>query len=197
MLLALIRIALGMDMALGIYNYVLWSWFLRQPFQFAFLLLSLLSTHLPDADMLPYLLLRNRCQLASHWVIGHHPLLVLPILAMLCALLAHLHVVSHLAYAADLVLSGVSLHFLHDGLGSLGFPWLSPFSRTYFRFRSGRFSAVPPAEINERKCRIPGRSAVTEITSRAAPLTMANFLILGFAMFALAVFIFKNQTSHP
>src|SRR6202012_5798391 len=78
----LIRILLGVDVAFGCFNYVAWSWLAGQRFSALFLILSILSTHLPDVDMIPYLFLRRRYQLVSHWVIGHHPVLFLPFIAL-------------------------------------------------------------------------------------------------------------------
>lgn len=191
MLSTLVRILFGVDMALGCLNYVAWSWIAGQRFSALFLFLSIFSTHFPDADMIPYLFLRRRYQLVSHWVIGHHPLLLLPFVAVASFVAARILMPDRVGYTVVLITSGVFLHFLHDGASSLGFPWLSPFSRTRFRFRSGKPIVVPQAETDQWMSywKTRERSAADEITGRAAPVTIAHFLFWGAGVLALIIFI--------
>jgi hypothetical protein len=148
---ALIRIFFGVDMALGFFNYAAWSWLMARHFNPGFLLLSLLSTHLPDADMIPYLLLRRRHGLVSHWIFGHYPLLVLPLTGVISFGVARVLLPHETGYLTAMVTTGVFLHFAHDGMNWLGFPWLSPFSMKRFRFHNGRFTMVPQEEIQAWK----------------------------------------------
>jgi len=191
MLSTLIRILLGVDMALGCFNYVAWSWIAGQRFNALFLILSILSTHLPDADIIPYLFLRRRYRLVSHWVVGHHPLLFLPFVAIASFIAARVWMPDRVSYTVILVTSGVLLHFLHDGMSRLGFPWLSPFSQMRFRFRSGSPIVVPQAETEQWMSywKARERSAADEIAGRLAPVTIAHVLFCGTAVIVLIVFV--------
>jgi len=194
MFLTLIRIFFGVDMALGLFNYAVWSWLFGQPFNIWFLLLSLLSTHLPDADMIPYLMLRRRYGIISHWIFGHHPLLVLPLTAGISYLVLKIWMSGAAGYGAVLMTCGVFLHFAHDGFHKLGFSWLSPFSFKYYRFSGGKFSAVPQDELDEwwekvmawRQQEKP--SAADEISVRAPAITVGQFLIWGVGLVAVIIF---------
>jgi hypothetical protein len=191
MLLTLVRILFGVDMALGCFNYVAWSWIAGQRFSALFLFLSIFSTHSPDADMIPYLFLRRRYGLVSHWVVGHHPLLLLPFVAVASFVAARILTPDRVSYTVALITSGVLLHFLHDGASSLGFPWLSPFSQARFRFRSGKPIVVPEAETEQWMSywKARERSAADEIAGRTAPVTIAQFLFWGASVLALIVFV--------
>ncbi len=203
MLLTLIRIFLGVDMALGLFNYAVWTWLAGQPFNIWFLFLSLLSTHLPDADMIPYLMFRKRYRLISHWIFAHHPPLVLPFVALASFWAAKIWAPDAVGYTVTLVTTGVFLHFAHDGLHTEGFPWLSPFSLTQFRLRGGKFSAVPESELDEWRERTTrwqqqDPSAFNEISGRAAPISPAllMFWIAGLVVIVLLI-VGRNYHNHP
>jgi hypothetical protein len=148
MLLTLIRIFFGVDMALGFLNYVAWSWAMGQRFNIVFLALSILSTHLPDWDMIPFLLLRKRYRLYSHWIVGHHPIFVLSIVVLGSYFAAKAWAPGVVGYTAGMITCGVLLHFLHDTLNPIGFPWLSPFSLVHFRLQQGKLVIVSQAELD-------------------------------------------------
>jgi LexA-binding, inner membrane-associated putative hydrolase len=180
-ILTLLRIFLGVDMALGLFNYAAWTWLFAQPFNISFLCLSLLSTHLPDADMIPYLMFRKRYRLISHWIFAHHPLLLLPLVALVSFIAAKIYAPAAVGYTVTLITTGVFLHFAHDGMHIHGFPWFSPFSLARFRFRDGQFSAVPQHELDEWREKVlhwkqNAPSAADEITVRAAPINWAELL---------------------
>ena len=140
--------------------------------------------------MIPYLLLRKRCRLGSHWVLGHHPLLLLPLVTIVSYAAADHWLPGRAGYTAVLITSGVMLHFLHDGKSELGFPWLSPFSPKYFWFRHGKLAVVPPAEVYrwQKYRKSHDRSVSEEISGRAAPITVGQGLFWGAAMLALVAF---------
>jgi hypothetical protein len=198
MISTLIRIFFGVDVALGFFNYAAWSWFMAQPFNVWFLLLSIASTHLPDVDMIPYLLLRRRYGLISHWIFGHHPLLVLP-LAGFASFAARIWASTETGYITAIVTAGVFLHFAHDAMGTLGFPWLSPFSMKRFRFRRGRFGVVPNREIEEwREQELQWRqqherSGTDEISVRTPPMTLAQLLFWGAGIISLVIFLMERN----
>ena len=202
MLLTLIRIFFGVDMALGFFNYAGWSWLMARHFNIWFLFLSIFSTHFPDADMIPYLLLRRRYGLISHWVFGHHPLLVLPLAGIVSFGTARVWSPDETGYIVAIVTAGVFLHFAHDGMDILGFPWLSPFSMKRFRFRGGRFSVVSMREIEEWRERVlqsrerGGRSAMDEISGRTPPMTLAQLLFWGAGMMAFVIFVMETRWKY-
>lgn len=199
MLFTLIRIFFGVDVALGFFNYTAWSWLMARHFNIWFLFLAIVSTHLPDVDMIPYLLLRRRYGLISHWIFGHHPLVVLPLAGIVSFESTRIWSSAGAGYIVTMVTAGVLLHFAHDGLGNLGFPWLSPFSIKRFRFRRGRFSVVPKREIEERRQHVlqwrqqGKRSAMDEISSRTPPMTLAQLLFWAAGMLALVIFVMETR----
>ena len=197
MLLTLIRIFLGVDMALGLFNYAAWTWLAGQPFNIWFLLLSLFSTHLPDADMIPYLIFRKRYRLISHWIFAHHPLLLLSLVALASFGAAKIWVPDAAGYTVGLMTTGVFLHFAHDGLHLQGFPWLSPFTFTQFRLRGGKFSAVPQRELDEWRQHVSrwkqnDPSAADEIIVRTPPITWTQLLLWSAGAIAVAFLIFER-----
>jgi hypothetical protein len=193
MLRTLVSILFGVDMTFGVLNFVAWSWLARQRFDIWFLFLSVFSTHLPDVDFIPYLLLRRRFRLVSHWPIGHHPFPLLLFVTAVSFIAATIWLPGRVGYTIALTTTGVLLHFVHDGTGRLGFPWLSPFLRTRFRFRRGQSIVVPQVEIDHWMSRFKtqDRSIAQEISGRTPSLTWAHFLIWGAAVFILIIFVMK------
>ena len=194
MLLTLVRIFFGVDMALGFFNYAVLSWLAGQRFNVIFLLISILSTHFPDVDMIPFLILRNRYRLACHWIVGHHPPLVLFFVAAVSYTAAKMWIPDRVGYTTALTTVGVLLHFSHDGTSELGFPWLSPFSLKRFRFRIGKPIIVPQAETDQwtDNWKARERSAAEEIYDRAEPIKLAHHLLWGAAMLVLVIFFIES-----
>jgi hypothetical protein len=195
MILTLSRIFFGVDMTLGFLNYVMCSWFAGQRFSVLFLFLSIFSTHFPDVDMIPYLFFRKRYRLVSHWIFGHHPLLLLPFVAIMSFAAAKIWMPDQVGYAVALTTGGVLMHFIHDGMDALGFPWLSPFCKAHFRFRRWKFNMVPQMEIVEWRNHWESRerSAGDEISDRAPPITGAHLIFFGTGIFALIIFFIERN----
>jgi hypothetical protein len=194
MWLTLIRILFGVDMTLGLLNYVVWSWVMGQRFNVVFLTLSLFSTHLPDWDMIPFLLLRKRYRLYSHWIVGHHPVFVLSAVVAGSYFAAKAWAPDAVGYTVGMITCGVVVHFCHDTMSPIGFPWLSPFSRAHFRFQRGKPIVVSQADlkVSERQERALGRTAASEITDRAEPISIGMFLFWGIGVLAVTVFMMKS-----
>ena len=201
MLPILIRVLFGVDMALGLLNYVGWSWCMGQRFNVFLLLLSIFATHFPDVDMIPYLLLRRRYQLISHWIIGHHPLLILCAVAVASFYAASAWLPNKAGYIVGLVTSGVLLHFLHDGMNRMGFPWLSPFTLTRFRFQRGKSLIVQQAEMDEwlnhwkNYWKTHSRTVADEVSVRAEPLGYGHLAFWGVAFLFLVIFVARAMPS--
>jgi len=198
MLLTLIRIFFGVDMALGFLNYVAWSWATEQRFNVIFLLLSIFATHLPDWDMIPFLLLRKRYNLHSHWIVGHHPVFVLSAVVLGGFYAAKAWAPDAIGYTVGMITCGVVVHFIHDMMGVQGFPWFSPFSLVHFRVRKGKSVVVPQAEMEEweKQERMLQRTAAKEITDRAVPISAGMFLFWGIGLLALAAFVIRQLLSN-
>jgi hypothetical protein len=199
--LTLIRIFLGVDMALGLFNYATWTWLTGQPFSIWFLCLSLLSTHLPDADMIPYLIFRKRYRLISHWIFAHHPLLLLPLVALASFGAACIWAPNAVGYCMGLMTTGVFIHFAHDGLHLQGFPWLSPFSQMRFRFRGGKFETVPQWELDEWREKVwqwrqNDPSGADEIIVRTPRITRAQLLFWTAGAIAAALMIAQSYLNR-
>ena len=195
MFLTLIRIFFGVDMTLGLLNYALWSWAAGQRFNIIFLALSILSTHLPDWDMIPFLLLRKRFRLCTHWIVGHHPVFVLSAVVLGSYFGAKAWAPGAVGYTMGMITCGVMLHFLHDTINPIGFPWFSPFSVAHFRIQRGKPVLVPQAELDayERQERALNRTAASEITDRAEPISKGIFLFWGIGAAAVIVFVMKSH----
>ena|SRR6202453_5281283 len=197
MALTLIRIFFGVDMTLGLLNYVVWSWALGQRFNVIFLALSILSTHLPDWDMIPFLLLRKRFRLHSHWIVGHHPMVVFTVVVLASYFGAKAWAPHAVAYTVGMIKCGVVLHFCHDTMSPLGFPWLSPFSQMHFRFQRGKSIIVSRAELEaSKKYELSlQRTAASEITDRATPISNGMFLFWGIGALAVIAFVIPQLLS--
>jgi LexA-binding, inner membrane-associated putative hydrolase len=197
MALTLIRIFFGVDMSLGLLNYVAWSWAMGQRFNAVFLALSLLSTHLPDWDMIPFLMLRKRYRLYSHWIVGHHPVFVFPVVILGSYFAATTWAPDAVVYTVGMITCGVVVHFCHDTMSPIGFPWLSPFTRAHFRFQRGKSILVSQAELeaSEKHERSLQRTATDEITDRAEPISNGMFLFWGIGMLALIAFVMAQMLS--
>jgi LexA-binding, inner membrane-associated putative hydrolase len=197
MFLTLIRIFFGVDMALGLLNYVAWSWAMGQRFNVIFLTLSILSTHLPDWDMIPFLMLRKRYRLYSHWIVGHHPVFVISAVVLGTFYAVKAWAPDAVAYTVGMITCGVVVHFCHDTMSPIGFPWLSPFTQAHFRFQKGKSIVVSQAELDasEKQERALCRTAASEITGRAEPISLGMFLFWGIGALALIVFVISQPLS--
>jgi hypothetical protein len=197
MAFTLIRIFFGVDMALGLLNYVAWSWAMGQQFNFVFLAVSILSTHLPDWDMIPFLMLRKRYRLYTHWIVGHHPLFVLSAVILGSFYAAKAWTPYSVGYTVGMITCGVVLHFCHDTISPIGFPWLSPFSLAHFRFQRGKSIIVSRAELDasEKQERALHRTAASEITDRAEPISNGMFLFWGIGALAFITFLTAQMLS--
>ena len=76
------RILFGVDMSAGILIYTFFSVIYGVSFDPIILLFSIFCSFLPDSDFVPYLVLKRRMGLVSHWFFYHHPLLVIPSIAV-------------------------------------------------------------------------------------------------------------------
>ena len=93
----------------------------------------------PDLDWLPYLLLKKRKGLYSHWII-HFPLLYIPIGVALVWWAS-----GEWFYMAAFVAASLA-HFLHDAASTPGIQWFWPFSMIAHAIHDFRIVPVYPDE---------------------------------------------------
>lgn len=104
--------------------YVVMSFIFWRPFSWAELLLVMFFAWAPDSDGIPFLLLRKRFRLVSHWFI-HYPL-------------PYILIVGSLVWwwgrdwfcLTTFVLASLA-HFLHDSHSVPGIRWGGPWGRAY------------------------------------------------------------------
>lgn len=83
--------------------------------------IAIMFCHLPDADMIPYLILKRKLPIQSHWVIGHHPILFIP-----TSFGVTWYMTDNPFYLVMSIIGPIS-HFLHDMMNPAGLHVLSPF----------------------------------------------------------------------
>lgn len=129
------RILFGIDMSLGIVIYVLTSWIYGESFDAFILFFSIFFSFLPDMDFIPYLILKKKMRLISHWIFCHHPVLFIPIIAAAgwCSSVWH----GSDKYILFIALSGITAHFIHDSWNEVGLHWFSPFSWKHYSLEGG------------------------------------------------------------
>ncbi len=94
----------------------------------------------PDLDLIPFLLLRRRLKLVSHWFI-HFPLIYIPIGAMLVWLASR----EEWFYVVSFILASLA-HFLHDSKAVQGVQWLWPVSQAGWAISEHGLVRVEPIE---------------------------------------------------
>ena len=97
-----------------------------------YLALAGLGSYLPDLDLLIYLPFRKRFNWESHWDVGHHPLIVLPLASALTFVAVQGMGIGNATHATALMFVCVLIHFIHDSTDRVGFPWLSPFNMNVY-----------------------------------------------------------------
>lgn len=190
LLVAGLRIALGIDVSLGVLVYSVASLAGGRGFDGAALAVALVAALAPDLDLLPFLVLRRRLGLQSHRRLGHHPLLAVPLAAALAAAAGGWLRPADRAFWGLLAASAVAAHYLHDAVHPVGLHLLSPFSWAHFRLGARGLERVPEAEVHgffARKARQPeGREGwIDQVASRLAPAGRAEGLWLAAALLSL------------
>lgn len=131
-----------MDIVFGLVIYVAMTWAFGQGFHLIGLAVVMFFAIAPDLDFIPFVLLRRRYKLVSHWII-HFPLLYIPIGTTLVWFV----VGGEWFYMASFILGSLA-HFLHDSRAVQGVQWLWPISKAGWALEGVRMIRV---ESNERK----------------------------------------------
>lgn len=181
----------GVDMTVAILVFTITSVIFKSGFNWTVLLCAVVLSHLPDADMIPYVFLKRlfnvKFRIPSHRVIGHHPLFLYPVVMVLILWLGG-EMRSQLLVVAILCLTA---HFIHDSVEPQGFHWLSPFSWKRTRIEWLGVSRVPTriwARIHLEKGRTYNKTTGAEFFDRVDPSNHLQKVVWAFSVFALFFF---------
>lgn len=146
------------------------------------IILSIFCVHAPDADFIPLLFLHKRFRVWGHWIVGHYPILVLPLSGMLSYKITTMFASQQTPlWIAGLCTEDVIFHFLHDSREEMGFHWFAPITDkwhisfiptnwAHYSVLGGNFRRVPQEVVDEAYAHIrsasEGGGARDEITSR-------------------------------
>lgn len=206
----LTRIFFGVDVALGILIYVFGSIiFGESKFNIWFLGFSLFCVHLPDFDFIPFLFLKKRVRwnglCGGHWPYGHHPILVLPLSAILAYVILHTAGnylrITNTTFAIFLAVTAVTVHFVHDSIQPHGLHWFSPFSWTHYTFRHIVPRRIPDEKIRQFYETLNKESEETdsfkrEFIARLPQMSFGEKVLVTSAFIVLLIFIvFAHQFS--
>jgi hypothetical protein len=82
--------------------------------------------HFPDLDLIPFLMVRNNMRIPSHWIVGHHPIIIIPLAGIIALITGHFLELGAW-YLFSIAVFDVFLHFIHDSIQYQGLHWFSPF----------------------------------------------------------------------
>ena len=126
----------SVDCAIGVIVFLVTSFCFHEPLTIEIFLFSIVMAHLPDFDLIPYLMIRKTMRIPSHWLVGHHPTIIV-LLALNIAVFVGVIFNLNILYLATIAIIDVLLHFVHDSIQSQGLHWLSPFSWKRFTLQKG------------------------------------------------------------
>lgn len=94
-------------------------------------------SYLPDLDLLIFFPLRKRYGWTNHWVVGHHPIIVIPLAVLFTFLGVIMLGLEEQTFLTSLSGVCVTGHFIHDSTDECGLHWLSPFNWTHISLAHG------------------------------------------------------------
>lgn len=175
------QVGMGVDMIVAMIAFLISSFIFGIEFSWIGLGCAIIFAHLPDTDMIPYMILKKifgvKFRLPSHRLIGHHPLLVIPIVVIPLYYFVPGIMGPYLASIALIALIG---HFAHDTMEPQGFHWLSPFYWGRITLYGESLKFVPVrvwVRIHLSKGKTYGKNAASEIIERADPIEHHQKLI--------------------
>jgi hypothetical protein len=122
---------LDIDCSIGILVCVIISYLFHQLLRFDVFAFSLVMAHFPDADFIFFLMVRNKMRIPSHWIVGHHPVIIIPV-AGIVAVITSNFLGLDVWYVLSIAVLDVLLHFIHDSVQYQGLHWFSPFLGTFY-----------------------------------------------------------------
>jgi len=175
-----------------------------EPFNLIIVGYAICFAHFPDADFLPFLILRKKIKwndmCGGHWPYGHHPIIVIP-LSFILSLAFH-KVMSDFfpeqwtkdgMYVAWVALMATTLHFLHDSAQPQGLHWFSPIKWTHYTLRRGWPKKIPHEKTRQfyklHNSSHQKKSVTHEFTSRIPRMTDGEIFLIILSGTALIVFL--------
>lgn len=183
----IVRILFGIDTSVGVFIYVFLSLVYGADFDPVILLFSIFCSHLPDIDFIPYLALKKKMGLVSHWVFCHHPVIVIPLVATTGYLSSLWHGSDR--YIMFIAISGTALHFISDSWNTVGLHWLSPFSWRRYSLE-GRVHRVDDETVKRFYAALNIDSVSDEFEVRLKKLNTLSIALFIGAVANLLFFVF-------
>lgn len=187
-----LQLFFGIDTLVALASYTALTIVLNAHPSIFILFLSLMFAYLPDFDLFIFFLFRRKFNWKSHWVIAHHPIIIIPLTSVLAYFIATICQIDKL-YLISLFLIDVLAHFLHDSMHPIGFHWFSPFSWKRFVFQHGRFVAADPAAWEIRQKQLGAKNKFgTELALRLEEISSFQIIIV-FLLLLIVLSLFKRE----
>lgn len=202
------QLLFGWDTTIGIGVFTLLSLLFREQPRWSVFALSILSAYLPDADLIPFLLLRRRLSIkVGHWVFGHYPVLVLSVEGLGLWLISSRYFGGNTSYIITLGLVCTVCHFIHDGTQAGGFHFLAPLTEnrqirftfrdpmiwTHYRIHWGGIQKAAPQHTRGIYIKTVAWSqqdeAGHEILMRTEPVTKAQVMFFALSISSLLLLL--------
>ena len=156
----------------------------------AYLAIAGFANYFPDLDLLIYLPFQKRFGWESHWSVGHHPAIVLPLVGWATWVGANGVDPEHVAYLTTLVVMCTTMHFVRDSMDVHGMQWLSPFNRKLFiKLDRWQPRVISDRVFHEYQAKL--KSGDESLVALSEPVTSNQFIgwLVAVGMFCLWVLL--------
>ncbi|MFZ2188816.1 MAG: hypothetical protein WAV73_04605 [Candidatus Moraniibacteriota bacterium] len=187
--------------SLGMLSFVVVSVFFGQPFNIWSLVLSILFILLPLVDWLPYLMIRKKYKLVSHYL-WYYPLVYVPVGAVI------VWIILKGEYYVILFIMNSLANFIHATFRTpLGLEWFWPFSKNSFSLYGNELTifskderlacmkkkyAQYEARSLKKRGKQEARSLSEEFSDRKHPKGKKTVALLAISILAVMVFWLLN-----
>lgn len=121
------QVLFGWDASIALAMFVIWTTALAEPFTVLGFIMAWFGAYAPDLDLLIFYWKGRKWGMTQgHWVLGHYPVIVIPIVAFIGWLVGHYVAPGHERYYIFMVTFGTIFHFIHDGIHDR-FHYTAPF----------------------------------------------------------------------
>lgn len=209
------QLMFGWDTITGLGTFIVLSFVFDVPANLWVLVFAGVCAYLPDFDFIAFLLLRKRLNLTTgHWVFGHYPTIVLPLVVMGTWLTTSVVWPGHVAFLTILATSCTVGHFIHDSTKRGGFHLLAPFTadgRISFTLRDPMIwthyrigwqgvrveSREDTASIYTLTETLAQQDGNGEVTGRVEPVTRNQVVSLGVCIAGFGWLLVRNGYQLP
>jgi LexA-binding, inner membrane-associated putative hydrolase len=211
-----LQLCCGWDTITGLGAFVLLSLAFDEPAIFWVLMVGGFCAYLPDLDFIPYLLLRKRLHLVGHWVLGHYPPIVLPLVAASAWVATLVMWPGHAVFIVLLATICTAGHFVHDsGAKRGGFHLLAPFTPdwrirftlhkpeiwAHYRIHCWGIKLQSSEDVQSiydaNRARSQAGGSAREVIGRVELVTRTQFVVFGICIAGLALLIARNGYRMP